>query len=296
MAEPNTVEKEAKAEAAFGVGFGDTPPAAIPPVKVVEDAPLETATPAAVGPVPVPEKPQYVRVTKQEWDNAKASLGKVPTLESQVAKLTGSMPKAEQLIQQVIEKVQAQTPAGSAVELTDDDFAEFQETFPEVGATMRKSLDKIIKRMNVRGTDGTPAAIDEGTLAKAVETVLTGREQQALEKTHPTWKEIVGAVDLSKGDKLPEGNTFRQWLATQSGAYQEEINATKSPAVVQSAIERFLAMPKTSTPAKPDKAAARRAVIADAETPRAEGNPPPLNSPQSADDAFASGFKAVRHH
>lgn len=296
MAEVNAAEKEAKAEAAFGVGFGDTPPAAIPAKVVEETKPDPVKADAVVVPVPVPEKPQYIRVTKQEWDNAKASLGKVSTLESRVAKFEGSMPKAEQLIQQVIDKVQAQTPAGVPLELTDEDFADFQETFPEVGQEMRKSLDKILKRMNTRGT-AAPAALDESAVTKAVETILTTREKQALEKTHPTWKEIVGAVDMSKGEKAPEDNPFRQWLAAQPPEYQQEINNTKSPAVVQSAIDRFIAVPKAApAAAKPDRAAARRAVIEDAVTPRADGNPPPLNPPQSVEDAFASGFKSGKPH
>ena len=61
MAEVNTAEAEAKADAAFGAGFGVTPPAEIPPAKVVDEPVAEPAKPEPVAAPVVPEKPQYVR-------------------------------------------------------------------------------------------------------------------------------------------------------------------------------------------------------------------------------------------
>lgn len=302
MPEANTVEKEAKAEAAFGAGFGVTPPA--PAEKVVEVAspePAKPATPVAT-PAVVPEKPQYVRLTKQEWDNTKAAAGKVSSLESQVAKLVGSMgsmPKADQLIQQVIENVRSQTPAGLSVEMSDEDFAELSADFPELAKSTRAALEKIFKKANVKGTGTSQPAAQPVNMDAVVERALELREYRALEKAYPTWREIVGQADVSKGEKPPEDNPFRQWLASQSTDYQEEVNETNSPAEVRAAIARFQAdsaAPKTATPAQPDKAAARRAVIADAVTPRTDGNPPPVNAPISAEEAFATGFKTGRPH
>lgn len=295
MAEVNTAEVEAKAEAAFGAGFDDTPPA--PAAKVVETPVAEPAKPAAVAPAPVPEKPQYVRLTKQEWDNAKASVLKVSSLESQLAKLTGSIPKAEQIVQQAIAAIQAQTPAGQAVEVTDDDVAEIVADFPDLGGSVKKALQKVAGKL--RGTGAAQSPTQPVDIGAEVEKVLTGREKQALEENHPTWRDIVGAVNVSAGDQIPETNPFRQWLATQSADYQKKINDTNSPAVVQNAIERFLAAKPAQAPPSPkppDRGAARRAVIEDAITPRADGNPPPLNSPQSAEEAFATGFKVGKPH
>lgn len=299
MAEANTAEVEATVDAAFGAGFGDTPPA--PAEKVVEEAKPEPAKPEAAAPPPVPEKPQYVRLTKQEWDNTKAAAGKVSSLESQVAKLLGNAPKAEQIVQQVLENLRAQTPAGLTVEFSDEDFAEL-DTFPEIGTGMRAALERVFKKANVKGTgtaDPKPPAQSPAQpvdMDAAFEKWQLGREAKALEKAYPDWSDIVGRPPMP-GDPVPEGNPFRAWLATQPAAYQEEVGQTESPAVVQAAIEKFKASQTQSTaatPAKPDKAAARRAVIEDAVTPRAEGNPPPLNQPQTAEEAFASAFKTVK--
>ena len=302
MAEANTAEKEAKADAAFGAAFGahsdDTPPA--PAEKVVEVVPKVEPI-VAPAPVVVPEKPQYVRVTKQEWDNTKAATGKVKTLESQIAKLTSNAPNADKIAQQVLENLRSQTPAGLNVEISDEDFAELAADFPELAKHTRAAVEKIFKKANVKGkgpapTPATPPAAPVDVNAE-VEKVLLRREHEALAKTFPDWSDIVGRP-LIDGDPPPEGNSFRAWLGTQSAEYQKAVNETNSPADVRDAIASFKASQITSASPSPrsDRAAARRAVIEDAVTPRADGNPPPLNRPQTAEEAFGNAFKRAKSH
>src|SRR4051812_421019 len=194
MADVNTAELEAKVDAAFiGAGLTDTPPA--PAVKVVEEP---VAVPPPVEPTPAepkvvappPEKPQYVRLTKQEWDNTKAAAGKVSSLESQVAKLMGSVPRAEQIAQQVLEKVQAQTPAGSPIKLTREDLAELSEDFPDLSEKLIAGLGRAFERASVKGTGPEPAAappVPPVDVNAEVEKVLTAREEAALKKAYPDW-------------------------------------------------------------------------------------------------------------
>ncbi len=304
MADVN-VEAEQKADAAFATGFGDTPPAL--PEKVVAETPAEPAKPAVAVPAaaaPVkPEKPQYARVLQQDWDNLKAAAGKVANLESQIAKLAGNAPDAERIAQQVIEKVRAQTPAGLNVEFSDEDFAELAEYAPELAGLTRTTLEKLFKKANVKGTGpaepepAKPAEVLNGdSIKKAVADALSQRDQDALVKAHPNWSAEVG--QLNEGVSNPAGKPFRDWLSTQSAEYQKELAETNDWTVVHAALDKFKAAPKEPAkpaPAQPDRAAARRAVIADAETPRAEGNPPPLNQPESAEDAFGKAFKATKH-
>lgn len=295
MAEANTAEKEAKVEAAFGGAFNGTPPEVITPAKVVEDPVVEPAKADAVVPVPVPEKLRYIRLTEQDWNNTKAAAGKVATLESQVAKLTGAMPKAEHIVQQAIEAIRAQTPGGAKVTVTPEDFAELGENFEEVSGMTMKGLQRVLDRFNVTGTAAAAPPVDVNA---AVEKVLMTREAKALDRAYPDWSDIVGRPP-AEGVPINEANPFRQWLAKQPADYQKEIGETDSPAEVQAAIARFKASQTTATPtapAQPSRAAARRAVIEDAVTPRAEGNPPPLNQPTSAEEAFAAGFKVGKPH
>lgn len=295
MADVNTAEVEKTVDAAFGAGFGDTPPAL--PAKVVEEPKPEPAkSDAAAIPAPVPEKPQYVRLTKQEWDNTKAAAGKVSSLESQVAKLMGSSPKAEQIVQQVLEKIQSQTAIGEPIEVTVEDFSEMNSDFEELTKQQVAGFNRVLKKLNMRGTSPAQPPAPPVDVNAAVEQVLFNRESDALAEAYPDWSDIVGRP-ATDGASRAEGNPFRAWLATQSAEYQAKIGATKSPAAVKEAIDKFKANSTTDTPSpKPDRAAARRAVIEDAVTPRADGNPPPLNTPQSAEDAFAEGFKSGKPH
>ncbi len=290
MAEPNTAEVEATVDAAFiGAGLNGTPPAL--PAKVVEEPVDDPAKPQAAvvaETVVVPPKPQYVRLTKQEWDNTKAAAGKVAVLESQVAKLTASMPNAEQIIQQV----QALTPAGAELDpqVLIDAFADQERDFPELAEQNRKAIGHVLKHVRGTGTAQSPAQPVD--MDAAVEKVLLVREGKALEKAYPDWSDIIGRPG-SDGTPAPT-TEFRKWLAKQPADYQEEIGNTHSPAELRSAIDKFKSAAKTNTPAPSDKGAARRAVIEDAITPRAEGNPPPLNQAQSAEDAFLAAGKAYQ--
>jgi hypothetical protein len=160
MAEVNVADAEAKADAAFNAAFtahsDDTPPVA----KVVEEPKAaEPAVAPAPVPTPAPEKPQYVRVTKQEWDNTKAATGKVKSLESQVAKLMASMPQADQITRQLIERVQSQTPAGTAIDpqVLIDAFADQEKDFPELAGQNRKALEHVFKHLRGTGPAAPPA-------------------------------------------------------------------------------------------------------------------------------------------
>lgn len=304
MAEVNTADAEAKADAAFGAGFGGTPP--VEPVKVVEEAtPVAVVAPPAAAPAKVPEKPQYAKVLQSDWEKHNAMFGKVASLESTIAKLTGSMPKADALIQQVVDRVRAETPAGLAVEFLKEDFAELAGEYPELA----ERLEKLLNKAKVKGTATTEAAkpaasgaMDQAAIDKAVETALGNRAQKeaadkretetkALLEAYPEWGKIVGAP-FAMGTAAPVDTDWRKWATTNDPS----AITTDSPAEVMASIAKFneslTAAP--ATPAKPDKAAARRAVMEDAVTPRTDGAAPPLNQPASAEDAFAEGFKKGR--
>lgn len=295
MAEVQTAEETAKVDAAF-LGISDTPPA--PVAKVVEAPKVEPAKPdAAAAPAIVPEKPKYIRVPEKEWDNHKAMFGKVATLESTIAKLTGSIPKADALIQQVIKEVQSQTPAGMVVQFDKEHLAEIAEDFPVLAEQLERALNKGKVKGTAPAAAETPkpaaASLDPDAIDKAVEGVLTKREAKqkadALQKetdtfvaAYPNWREIVGAPPTVGAD--PVQTEWRVWAT----ANDHEATVTDSPAVVQASIAKFNAISKAPATGKPDKAAARRAVMEDAVTPRTDGAPPPLIQPPTAEEAFLS--------
>ncbi|HET8727585.1 MAG TPA: hypothetical protein VFO41_08765 [Alphaproteobacteria bacterium] len=277
-------------EAGFAEGFDGTPPASA--AKVVEQPKVE-ADPKVAGdpekPSAPPEKPVYARVLKQDWDNAKAAIGKVANLESQLAKLTG--------VEDRIEKVRSQTPSGLSVEMSDEDFAELAEEFPELAKSTRSVLEKVFKKASIKGTGPAEPAkeppstgVDPDAVKTAVARALAEREEGALNEEFPDWGTIIGrpAVD---GGKPPEGNAFRAWLEKQDPAYQKKIAETMSHADIHNAIRRFQATQKPTPEAVPDKGAARRAVMEAAVTPRVDKSPPALPKAKTEEEAFAEGYQ-----
>jgi hypothetical protein len=303
MAEANTAAAEQAVEAAFNVS------ASIPPtsVETAVPAPAPEAPAATEPPAPKPEKPQYARVLEKDWNDLKATAGRLPALESQIARLTSSIPKADALTQQIIDKVKADTPSGIAVKFDKEDFAELAEDYP----VLAEQLERVLNKAKVKGTGPAEAAaappkpaiaLDQSTIDTAikrgVESALAeekarvqaeARQQEgmALLEAYPDYTVIVGSPDQTNGP--PKDTEWRRWLAKQPEPYRQKVSTTWSPAVVHQSIDKFKSEQKASSaPAKPDKAAIRRAVIADATTPRFEGNAPPLNQPVSAEEAFVS--------
>lgn len=294
MAEANTAEVEAQVNAAF---LGEAPPTTTPAAtpEVEEDKPEAAPAEAAATPsATVPPKPEYVRLTKQDWDNAKAAVGKVASLESQVAKLTGSTPSVDAIAAKVLETVRAQTPAGLDIEISDDDFAEMMQDFPELAGQTRAGLQRVLKKLKGTGAPSSPAQpVDIEAITSKVRLSI---EADALVETHPDWEAIVGRPPKDRpADWKPDpNNPFRKWLAAQPADYQEKVNNARSPAVVKSAIDKFKAEPAPA--AGSSRADARRDVIKDAVTPKTDGSPPPTRKQLSADEAFDQGFKAGKKH
>jgi hypothetical protein len=206
-------------------------------------------------------------------------------------------------LQEIRQSIQATTPKGTPVELPADLVAELEEEFPELAGHIRTAIERAFKGMT--GTAApekkadakteTPAdskATDQATNDQLVRDAVVALQIEALEDAHPTWREIVGAVD-SAGKYDPE-NPFRKWLATQPTDYQTKINSTNSAMVIGRAIDTFLAhqaeQAKKTTPATPvPHAQARKDRIAAAVQPRgAGGNPTPS---KSADDEFNEGYR-----
>lgn len=284
-----------KAElAGFAEGFDGTPP--VETAKVVEQPKVEAEPDDPKGKETAPpEKPKYIRVTEQEWLNTKAALGKVPALESQLAKLTGL---EDRLAQQIIEKVRSQTPSGLNVEMSDEDFADLAEEFPELAKVTRSVLEKVFKKTSIKGTGPaepakeapSPGAVDSDAVKQEVARVLRERDEEALKEEFPDWGKIIGqpAVD---GGPPPEGNAFRAWLDKQDEGYRKKIAETESHADIHGAIRRFMASQKPPADAAPDKGAARRAVIEAAVTPRVDKSPPERSKAKTEEEAFAEGYR-----
>lgn len=270
-------EEAAASQKSFDAGFEGTAPA------TTQTPPADEPKPGTEVKAPEP-KEEFVQVTKADFAKIMAAVDKTTSHDQQLSKAFGSMGN----LQKTLQKLQAETPSGAQVELTDEDFAELKADFPELAAHTRTALERILKKVNLKGT-GTPPATEKGT---TTEPAPAKSEAQALEEMHPGWVAIVGKAD-------DEANGFRKWLATQPQEYQTLINDTQSAAEIGRAIDRYkgyeeaaktFAKPEPKTPPKPPaQGAARKDRIESAVQPRGAGAAP-APSQKTSQDHFDEGY------
>jgi hypothetical protein len=283
-------EKDEQTEdQAFAEGFeGDKPLAALPEAKTVEaEAAPQPETEPKPADTPEAEEPEYVQVTKKDFERLIASANETDKLKQQLPKVFGTMGN----LQQVVTRLQTATPAGELVEMSEEDAAEMTAEFPELAGMLRAAVNRVLKRQKVKGT-GEPeeakpatATVDRDEILKEVKQGRVQLELDALDDLHPDWRTIVG--------KLGDENEFRTWLANQPKEYQDRINSTQSAAITSRAIDKFKAAKEaaaklTAQPQKPG--AARTDRIRDAVQPKGTGGTAPGPTSKSAEDYFAEGF------
>ena len=264
------------------------------PAKDKEAAPTAPAKAADAKPAAAPAAPapKYVRITEDELKSFKTAAERVTALEGALSKVAGNVGN----VQQIVAKLQASTPAGESVEISEEAFAEMKKDFPEVAQLTFNAIKKGLK--GLKGTS-TTATIDPEIIARMVSAKVREETQSAqievLTDFYPNWKEIVGFAESA--EKADPNNRFRKWLKTQPVAYQAQINNTNSAAIISRAIAKFqtaakaTVVPASAKPAaKPAKAVARAARIAAAVQPRGAGARPP--PPKTADDEFEAGFRS----
>lgn len=284
MAETERVvdQTEEQAAASFAAGFDDALPA-------------DTATAQGSGTASQqPEQPEtppadeYVQVTRKDFDKLMAAAEKVGTIGPQFDRVFGTIGNLQQQQQQLIGRLQSETPRGASVKIDDEDFAELKENFPELAGQTKAALERIFKKANLVGT-GTPATAPVFDDYKVRETWRTQRIREELEELtdlHPDWQDIVGRPEDA-------GNGFRQWLASQPEDYQNRVSNTTSARVTARAIDRFLETrqqpARAATTAPRTMASTRRERMQDAVQPTGTGTRP---APQraTAEDEFRSGF------
>lgn len=292
--EQDTKEKEAAEEKqvaeGFAAGFEESEHDEAKPKEASEKGAAETeAGTEGEGHASQAEeqKPEYVQLTKDDYDAFKALVGKTATLEGALSKISGHTGN----LQKTVQKLQAATPMGAAVEISKEDFAELEAEFPELAGHTRTALERVLKKMGVRGTAEKPAAEAEAKPADD-----PAQAQIAfLTELHPEWKTIVG-YDL-EGD-AKKANSFRKWLALQPQEYQDTINATQSAAITARAIDKFLADQEAAkkaaaAPSKPKQApkvAARQERIQAAVQPKGAGGKAPGPPQRTVHDEFRAGF------
>jgi hypothetical protein len=285
-----SVDPEVAAEADLAAGFEDVAPKGAPAAEPAPAKPEPVVVPK-VEPQPAaqpkPTTPEYVQITKDQFAALQAAADKTPGLEQQLSKAFGSIGN----LKQQLERLSGGQSLGD-VEIGPDVFAELEKDYPELAASTKTGLQRLLKNLKPAGT--VKAEPDMEAVQKKIDAVIEATETAALVDTYPDWRKIVGAPeDNAPADwKADPANEFRKWLDTQPAAYQQKINTTRSARVITRAIDQFKASqtaPKPAAPApQPAKPVDRRARIAGAVLPKGDGGP--VRSPKTANDELMEGF------
>ena len=275
VAHTTAAEDDARENAEFGAGFEGEKPAEKLPAKPDKPEPAVTPREKAL-------EPRYVRVTEKEWAEVRAAAAKTASYDQQLSKLFGTTGN----LQKLVSSYQAGTSAGRKVEIPKDAFAAMERDFPELAQQTRAAMEAALQ-----GYTGTGAAdADPAKLESMLATYTSRREIEALEDAFPEWRQIVGAVDMTR-EQPDANNPFRRWLATKDLAYQTRINGSESAAVIGRAIRAFqketAAAPKVNgTPRDTARADRIRAAV----QPR--GDNAGVSSGKSDQDEFEAGFNS----
>jgi len=230
------------------------------------------------------EQPKYRQITEDEYSKLSSAAAAVDELRATVGKQFDTAFGKMGGLERVLKQYQEQTPAGSAVEITEEDFAELRDEFPELVGPQLKALQRVASKM--RGTGGFDESTIQPLLEKATPTLVASIRQElaahnakeTLTETHPQWESIVGNSLESK----PASKEFIDWFSTQPQEYQDRLNATMNPVVIGRAIDKF-----GEHQASLKKKAERRNRFEEAVTPKGDGGHEP---PPDDNDAFNAGF------
>jgi hypothetical protein len=268
-----TTSDTSQADAAFGAGFEGKETAA--PVKGTPDA----GQPTGVKDDP---KPEYVQISKAEWDKVIAAAEKTAAHEKQFSTVFGTIGKTKQTLEQSVAEVRALI-GGRKDELSTAAYTKLKDQFPELAEMTKEMVEA-----RLAGLPPPQQPIDDDTFQKKVSEAADKREMIYLLEDYPDWQQIVGSPPTP--GHAPVETPFRKWLAGKDEAYKARLLETDSPADVARAIRRFQRETKTPARSTPRPVTDDRAErLRDAVQPRGDSAAAPTTNPR--EDAFAAGFR-----
>lgn len=288
--EPQTEVNQEELEKAFsdsyrtesGQPLTETPAETPPPVTEpkVETEPPKTEAPTE----PVTPEPEFVQLTKADYDDLLKLKGKMGKLDEGF----GTLGNLKQLIDQM------RTTDGKAVEVTFEDLKEIMddaEGFPILGKQLVPVLNRILSRVKAGA-----ASVDTDAIISQAETRLSERQRneahEDLVLDHPDYRTVVWEDQDGKVTFDQLDTKFTRWLKTQPESDQRRVHSN-NPAYLSRLLSRFkeagtvpaAPTPPATPPPKPNERAQRLAAAVAPRGVTPAGSPP-------EDDGFSSGFKS----
>ena len=232
--------------------------------------------------------PKYAQITEDELNDLKARAAKIDEIKATQEKSFGTAFGKIGGIERVLQQLQAMPTLG---ELSQDDFVELKEQFPELAEMQVKGLNRALAKLKATapaaGID--PLRVEElvqeriGTAMQKAEVDKRAEQVTALDADHPDWRELVAK---------PE---FEVWKATQPTRFQKTFSKTWDADFLSDAFADFKASlnkPKpAAAPAPVVPQSTRKDRLAAAVNPRGTGGHAPG---PSEDDDFNAGFNSGR--
>lgn len=230
---PNGQDEATAAAAAFATSRGETPPE---PVKT-EAVKAETPNPADE---PEAETPKlFAGMTEAQIAEA---LSEIPKYRKQIDNLAGNNGKLNAALQKLQQDLSV---SGGTV--TDEDFAELAEQYPELAGMTKNAMNKVMGRMRGTGAAQPPEEFVSLARQAAMEVAEKERVRTHIDMLHafsPGWDKVVGLP--GEDGQIPE-TPYRKWLATQPAEYQTKMAASNNALEIDSSIKLFKAAQEAAT-------------------------------------------------
>lgn len=267
----NVEQQDIEADAAFDAGFSldqetDTPP----------QSSTENAEPQAHDVLETAPKPEFVQITRADYEQFRAGLSSVEEIknltQSQFNKAFGTIGGLKQAIDRVSQS--------GAVELSAEDFAELEEDYgSDLANKLRSTMQKALSKGRPVHRDAQPEPMQQGN-----------QEPSRMDEIHSqlTDSRLDEVVD---GDwrKEVSTNTFKQWMQKQP----QDVQSLAASESVRDAAKmlRLYVKDKSAPPAPPPKPSQRQRVLQAAVNPSSRAASTPA---RHEEDPFDQGFKQVR--
>ena len=280
-------------EAAFAAAFNATRGVEEPtPEPAVEEAAVEQvttdeqgATEEAAEQVAAEEAAPAKLIAGLTEDQVAAALTRAGALQSTVDKMAGRLGS----LMQQIEALKSNPPTTQAAQQSLDlKLERLSAQFPELANLLREDLSTL---QQAQASSPAPAGLTKEQFDAAMTERLAGTtaslteqmEMKILSIQHPDWLDVI---------KTPQFSLFRDNVLPPGVGQQ--LMASEDSAFISSKLTEFKQWrDKQSAPAQPaPTSAARKNRLSAAVVPSGAGPAP--RAPQTEEDAFLAGFKAVR--
>lgn len=276
-------------DADFSAGFSDDAPTKSTPTPtegaqdetgeaVVTEGETEADGAAVAEPA---AEPVYAKITQADYDKLLAAANEVGTVKAEHKRLLDSAFGKIGGMQELFNQLKAATAPGAAVTVSEDDFADLAEEYPELAKLQVKGMNALLSKMKPTGTPvaqapvaATPAIDPEQVIQQAEQRVEQKLELKRFARKHPDWQDVVN------------GQEFKDWITKQPAdvlkGYQESWDSDVTIPILDS----FKASRKA--PASP-AASTRQQRLSSAVPPRGTGGHAPK---PTEDDDFLAGFNS----